>query len=128
MNLGTRPQYRGRRGFRNGGRGWGCVMFMSYLYLSGLIYGLISGLLYESTSGLAWDPIMHIISPFPYLLPFPNAFGMCMVHGTLLIEGSTSTSTLDSCMVQETSMVDGEVRTKPTHVRMQGRPESEIKM
>ena len=30
-----------------------------------------------------------------------------MVHGTLLTEGSTSTSALDSCMVQETSMADG---------------------
>jgi hypothetical protein len=30
-----------------------------------------------------------------------------MVHGTLLTEGSTSESTLDSCMVQETSMADG---------------------
>ena len=29
-----------------------------------------------------------------------------MVHRTLLTEGSTSTSTLDSCMVQETSMAD----------------------
>ena len=31
----------------------------------------------------------------------------CMVHGTLLTEGSASASTLDSCMVQETSMADG---------------------
>jgi hypothetical protein len=30
-----------------------------------------------------------------------------MVHGTLLTEGSASTSPLDSCMVQETSMADG---------------------
>jgi hypothetical protein len=30
-----------------------------------------------------------------------------MVHGTLLTEGSTSTSTFDSCTVQETSMADG---------------------
>ena len=30
-----------------------------------------------------------------------------MVHGTLLTEGSTSTSALDSCTVQEISMVDG---------------------
>ena len=30
-----------------------------------------------------------------------------MVHGTLLTEGSASVSTLDSCMVQETSMADG---------------------
>ena len=30
-----------------------------------------------------------------------------MVHGTLLTEGSASTSALDSCMVQETSMADG---------------------
>ena len=30
-----------------------------------------------------------------------------MVHGTLLTEGSTSASTLDSCTVQETSMADG---------------------
>jgi hypothetical protein len=30
-----------------------------------------------------------------------------MVHGTLLTEGSTSTSALDSCTVQETSMADG---------------------
>ena len=29
-----------------------------------------------------------------------------MVHGTLLTEGSTSTSALDSCTVQETSMAD----------------------
>ena len=33
--------------------------------------------------------------------------GMCMVHGTLLTEGSTSASALDSCTVQETSMADG---------------------
>ena len=33
--------------------------------------------------------------------------GMCMVHRTLLTEGSASASALDSCMVQETSMADG---------------------
>ena len=33
--------------------------------------------------------------------------GGCTVHGTLLTEGSASVSTLDSCMVQETSMTDG---------------------
>ena len=32
---------------------------------------------------------------------------MCMVHGTLLTEGSASASALDSCTVQETSMADG---------------------
>ena len=30
-----------------------------------------------------------------------------MVHRTLLTEGSASTSALDSCTVQETSMADG---------------------
>ena len=30
-----------------------------------------------------------------------------MVHGTLLTEGSTSASALDSCTVKETSMADG---------------------
>ena len=30
-----------------------------------------------------------------------------MVHRTFLTEGSTSTSALDSCTVQETSMADG---------------------
>ena len=38
------------------GLGVGGVMFMGYLYPSGLIYGLISGLLYKSASGLAWGP------------------------------------------------------------------------
>ena len=33
--------------------------------------------------------------------------GVCTVHGTLLTEGSASTSTLDLCTVQETSMADG---------------------
>ena len=33
--------------------------------------------------------------------------GVCTVHGTLLTEGSTSISALDSCTVQETSMADG---------------------
>ena len=31
-------------------------MFTGYVYLYGLIYGLISGLLYKSASGLAWEP------------------------------------------------------------------------
>ena len=30
-----------------------------------------------------------------------------MVHGTLLTKRSTSTSALDSCTIQETSMADG---------------------
>ena len=33
--------------------------------------------------------------------------GVCMVHGTLLTEGSASTSALDSRTVQETSTADG---------------------
>ena len=41
-----------------------------------------------------------------------------MVHGTLLIKESASTSTLDSCMVQETSMVDGST-FKVLHTCMQ---------
>ena len=32
--------------------------------------------------------------------------GVCMVHGTLLTEGSTSINALDLCMVQEMSMTD----------------------
>ena len=32
------------------------VTFTGYVYLYGLIYGLISGLLYKSASGLAWRP------------------------------------------------------------------------
>ena len=38
---------------------------------------------------------------------FLMLLGMCTVHRTLLTEGSVSASTLDSCMVQETSMADG---------------------
>ena len=49
---------------------------------------------------------MHIISLFPTYYHFLMLLGMFTVHGTLLTEGSTSTSTLDSCTVQETSMAD----------------------
>ena len=38
---------------------------------------------------------------------FLMLLGVCMVHGTLLTERSASISTLDSCTVQETPMVDG---------------------
>ena len=79
------------------------VTFTGYVYLYGLIYWLISGLLYESASGLAWGP--HYAYYFAFY--FLTLLGRCTVHRTLLTKGSASASTLDSCMVQETSMADG---------------------
>ena len=54
--------------------------------------------------------------------------GVCMVHRTLLIEESASASALDSCTVQETSIVEtdkGDVPIRKEYFQlwyMQGTP------
>ena len=50
---------------------------------------------------------MHTIPLFLTYCHFLMLLEACMVHGTLVSEGSASTSTLGSCMVQETPMADG---------------------
>ena len=52
-------------------------------------------------------PLCILFCLFLTYFHFIMLLGVCVVHRTLLTEGSASTSTQDSCMVQETSMADG---------------------
>ena len=89
------------------------LLFWVYVTFTGHVYLLQTYLLtdywitvWKCLRASLGTPLCILFRLFLTYWHFLTLLGVCTVHGTVLTEGSTSTSTLDSCTVQETAMAD----------------------